>query len=268
MGSFDVIIPAGGHLDSHFAGVVGTNSKPLIHFKGVTILRRTVEAFKATGLANRIVVVGTEEVNAHRDAELADFSTPEQGTSPKNIVAGLRMLETDGSAPDRVLICTADLPFVTPDSIKNFVAQTSTKDFYAPLIAEDAYMESFPGCPATFVRLRDGSYTAGCLYNADTQTLKRCLEYIEQVFHQRKSKLGMANILGVGFTMKYLLKLVTVADVEKRVSELLHCSATAIPESSPDLAFDIDYIEDYQYALQNYDAIQRGKWEPVTAKQA
>lgn len=262
MQPLDVIVPAGGHLDSHFAEVVGTKSKPLISFHGTTMLKRILVALKESGCVNRIALVGTQEVIDHYDAKLADFRDIELGTSPKNILAGLRALSANGEQPDRVLICTCDLPFLTPESVKTFFSRCTNYDFHAPLISDAEYADVYPTAPATFVKLRDGTYTTGCLYHAKSEALKSCISYIEQVFTQRKSKLGMANILGVGFTMKYLLKMLKVADVEARVSELLHCSAKAIPNSDPALAYDIDYIEDYHYALQNWDDILRGKWSP------
>lgn len=262
---YDVVIPAGGHLDQHFADVVGTKSKALIGFQGTTILGRTIKAFRETGAVRRIAVVGTQEVLDHADVRLADLSCLERGSSPKNIMAGFDLMRHDGEEPERALICTADLPFITPNSIQAFLSVTGKKDFYAPLITEESYFESFRDSPATFVRLKDGSYTAGCLYNVNTASARKSLEYMEEVFKQRKSKMGMANILGVGFLIRYIFRMVKVEDVERRVSELLHCTASGILGSNPELAFDIDHIDDYYYAIQNYSAIQKGKWSPVNS---
>lgn len=266
MATFDVILPAGGHLDPHFAGVVGTPAKPLIKFEGVSVLYRMIQAFRESGVANRLVVVGSPEVMASKEATLCDFAVKELGSSPANIIAGIGALADAGSEPERVLICTTDLPFITPEGIRNFVNQCGTKDFYAPLISDESYGNDYPNAPATFVKLRDGVYTTGCLYNVNSAAVKRCLTYIEQVFQNRKSKLAMANILGVGFTLKYLTKQLRVADVETRISELLHCSASAVPNASAELAYDIDYLEDYHYVLQNWNAALRGKWMPPAPK--
>jgi CTP:molybdopterin cytidylyltransferase MocA len=262
MRKFDVIIPAGGHLDAHFSDVVGTNSKPLIRFEGVTILYRILHAFRASGVAERIVVVGTQEVIDSSDVKLADLAVLEKGSSPANIQAGLVELSRDAAEPDRVLICTGDVPFITPEAITNFVAQCGDKDFYAPLISEEDYAEVYPGSPATFVKLKEGSITTGSIFNVNSIAVKKCLTYIEQVFQHRKSKLGMANILGVGFTLKYLTRQLRISDVEQRISELLHCSASGIQNGAPELAYDVDYLEDYHYALQNYHHALRGKWMP------
>jgi len=267
MQPLDVILLAGGHLDDHFAGVVGTKAKPLIRFEGVTVLYRMIHAFKESGRAGKIVLVGSPEVVNSREAELCDLVAVDRGSSPANIIAGLNALREDGGEPERVMICTTDLPFITPASIQVFFDQCGDADFYAPLIAEEAFGDAYPTAPVTAVKLRDGSYTTGCLYNATSGALRRCLPYIEQVFTHRKSKLKMANILGVGFTFKYLTRQLTVASVEQKISELLHCTARAIPESSPELAFDIDYIEDYHYVLQNYKNALAGKWAPPSSKE-
>jgi len=76
------------------------------------------------------------------------------------------------------------------------------------------------------------------------------MEPIERVFQNRKSKIGMARILGLKFVYGYLTQSLTVSDVEAKVKDVLKCSAAAVPGSPPELAFDIDYQEDYHYAVQ------------------
>ena len=98
--------------------------------------------------------------------------------------------------------------------------------------------------------LIDGTWTTGCAYLATPKGMFAAMEHIERVFQNRKSKLGMARILGLKFVYGYLTQKLTVSDVEAKVKDVLKCSAVAIPGSPPELAFDIDYPEDYHYALQ------------------
>ncbi|MEJ5171625.1 MAG: hypothetical protein WHU10_11605, partial [Fimbriimonadales bacterium] len=86
-------------------------------------------------------------------------------------------------------------------------------------------------------------------YVVKAKTCVRCKPYIEEAFARRKSKIGMASLLGARFVYKWLVGSLSVADVERKVGEVLHCKAVAVPDAPPELAFDVDYPDDYAYAL-------------------
>lgn len=252
MTKLDVILPAGGKIDENYARVVGTRRKPLVKFDGRTVLDRTLTTLRDSGRVGRIVLVGPDDILNHPDAAPADVKVKEGSTGPENIFRGLDSLIELGEQPERVLICTADLPFLTVESIGAFLDKCPTnRDFCIPLIAYEDYAESYPQAIATFVTLRDGTYTTGCLFNVGTRALQKAIHHVDQVFVNRKSKFGLARLLGWRFVALYLTKRLTIRDIEDKVMELLQCSGAAVLDSAPELAYDIDYIEDYYYAI-NY----------------
>ena len=157
MAELDVIIPAGGKLDDEFARVVGTHSKALIRFEGKTVLESTIEAMKLSGRVGRIVLIGSQEVLDHQDAQGADVLLQEGATGPENIFRGIDyLLEEEKNPPERTLICTCDLPFLDPKVVQRFVdACPSNRDFCVPLVSERDFAEAFPQAKATFVGLRE-----------------------------------------------------------------------------------------------------------------
>lgn len=257
MAGYDVVIPAGGRIDENFSKVVGTPSKALIKFNDKTVLKHTIEALRSSPNVGRIVVVGSPEVLAHEDCKLADASLPELGSGPKNIWAGAQHLQGLNFPPDRILIVTADLPFLKGESVDLFLGMCDqAMDFNVPLISKDDFDEAFPGAEATFVRLLDGEWTTGCVYLITIRGLKVALDHLEKVFNRRKSKLGMARLLGLKFVWDYFNKKLTVSDAEAKVTELLNVRGRAVPGSPPEFAYDIDYVEDYHYVLSSLKASQ------------
>ncbi|MBI5707911.1 MAG: nucleotidyltransferase family protein [Armatimonadetes bacterium] len=258
MSTYDVIIPAGGRLDEEFSKVVATNSKALIRFDGRTVLERTITAFRESGAVRRIVVVGSTEVCESAEGASADECLREGATGPENIFRGLDYLVEDGSVSDRVLICTCDLPFIDADVVKLFLSLCNeNKDFCVPLIAEPDYSEAYPQAEATFVGLRDGVFTTGCLYNVRPEALRKAIHHIDRLFVNRKSKIGMARVLGMRFVLLLLMKRLTIRDVEDKVHELLGCTGQAVADSPPELAYDVDYLEDYHYAMQTFRTMRK-----------
>jgi GTP:adenosylcobinamide-phosphate guanylyltransferase len=248
--TFDAILPAGGTIDADFAARVGTTNKALIQFEGQTILERVIDALKASGRVRRIAVIGPEEVHKSAGATKADLLLPEGKTGPDNILRGLDALASQPDPPQKVLVVTTDLPFLTPDIVNRFVdACPPTVDITVPLISKEEFQARFPNCTCTFIRLKDDVWTTGCMYILDVKALRDSKPYIDQIFEVRKSKLGMAKLLGVGFLCKFLTKTLTVPDVERKIQSMLHCSGKAIMHSPPELAYDIDDLQDYEFAV-------------------
>jgi hypothetical protein len=204
------------------------------------------------------VVIGSTEVTENADAAKADAALREGASGPENISRGLNYLNESEHPPDRILICTCDLPFITADSVNRFLALAPHNvDFCVPLITEESFLDAFPQAEATFVELQDGTFTTGCLYSVNPSALKRSLPHIDRLFLTRKSKLGMARLLGMRFVMLMLSKRLTVKDIERKVQEILGCSGAAVPHSPPELALDIDYVEDYHYVVQSLRTMRK-----------
>lgn len=248
MARYDLILPAGGRIDGEFATKVGTPWKALIEFDGKSILERQIDAFRSSGVVDRIVVIGPPELLASRAAGLSDIRIEPGETGPDNIYRGLDALSE--SDAERVLVATTDLPFLSPALIADFVQRCpADRDICVPLVSESSYSARFPGSTATFVKIRDGVWTLGCMYQFHVESMRRIKPAMDRVFENRKSKLGMARILGPGFLIKYLTKSLTVQQLEAKVGSILGCTAYAMPESPPELAYDIDDDDDYTYAL-------------------
>ncbi len=247
--TFDAILPAGGRVPDDFAAEAGTSVKALIELGGQSVLERTLVALAQTGRVRRSVVIGGEEVHAHPASRLAGEILPEGASGPDNIYRGLESLLAQPEPPDKVLIVTTDLPFLSAELINDFLAKAPLeKDICLPLIRQSAFLERFPGAGATFVKLRDENWTAGCVYTLDTQALMRCRPHIERVFENRKSKLGMAKLLGPAFVLKFVCNRLTLGDVQRKIQQITRCDGVPVPESPPELAYDIDSLDEYRYA--------------------
>jgi GTP:adenosylcobinamide-phosphate guanylyltransferase len=250
---FDAILPAGGTIPPEFAQHVGTSNKALIPFEGRTILERVIEALRESGRVRRIAVTGPQEV--HAAGAKADMILPPGETGPDNIMRGLDALAKQPEPPKKVLVVTTDLPFLTPEIVNRFIDQCPTDvDITVPLVSKAEFQQRFPDCECSFIRLRDDTWTAGCMYILDVQALRNAKPYIDKIFEVRKSKVGMAKLLGAGFLYKFLTKTLTVPDVERKIVTMLHCSGKAVMHSPPELAYDIDDLADYEYAMKHLGA--------------
>jgi molybdopterin-guanine dinucleotide biosynthesis protein A len=249
--TFDAILPAGGYIEPEFAAQVGTNCKALIRFGDETILERTIRALRDTGRVGRIVLSGTDEVLASDAAKLVDKAVKAGRSGPESILFALKTLLAEPDPPKKVVVLTTDLPFLTPKLLTDFIdACPKDVDVCMPLITKGQYMSRFPHSSATFIPLKDDTWTAGNTYLMDVQALQNSMPHLEAVFKVRKSKLGMAKLLGPVFLYKFIRKQLTIPMVEAKLKQILGCTGSPVLNCAPELAYDIDDHEDYAYAVK------------------
>lgn len=247
----DAILPAGGRISGDLTRAMGTEVKALLRFNGETLLTRALMALRGTGRVRRVVVVGPPEV-APQAERLADVVLPETDSGAGNILRGLEWLRTanEGTNADRVLLLTTDLPFVTADAITGFLDSCPPElDLCVPLLNRQEFEARFARSSTRYVHLRDGEWMIGCAMLLNPAAIMRNRAMIEQVFAARRSQLGMARLLGPLFILRFLARRLTVRQVEAKCLRLLGCTGGAIRGCAPELGFDIDYPQDYEYAV-------------------
>jgi GTP:adenosylcobinamide-phosphate guanylyltransferase len=248
----DVVLPAGGRITGEFAQMAETEIKALIPFDGETILRRTIRALRDSGCIRRIAVIGPEEVQAEARASGADLMLPEGATGPENIFKGL-----DGLAQTtpHLLIVTGDMPFLTPEAVRDFLALCPEEgEICIPIVERSTFEVRFPDLIRTDTPLHDGNFRLGGIFRVEAATLRRTRPHLEQMFAARKNNLQMARLIGVPFIVRYLFRRLTVDQIVARAGQILQCRGAAVRPVAPELAFDIDLPEELAYARQFAEA--------------
>jgi len=251
----DAVLPAAGRIAGAFAAEAGAEVKALIRLGGATVLERTLATLRAAGGVGRIVVIAPREVQGHPAARGADAVLEERDSGPSNILLGLEWLREagGGALPERALVVTTDLPFLTPEVVNRFLASCRPEaDLSVPLVRREEFEARFPGHAMQYVRLREGEWTMGCAFLVNPAVFLANRAHLERAFAARKSKLKMARLLGLSFILRFLARRLTVADIEARCLAMLGCTGGGITGSPPELAFDIDGPREYRYAAEQF----------------
>ncbi len=251
---YDVVIPAGGTIDSEYAALIGTPCRALAPFgpARTPVLQIVVEALRASGCVRRIVCVapaGAADCIAGVDAWL-----PAAPSGTENILRGLDALD-NLNVP--ALVCTSDLPLVGPADIAGFCAHCDpAADVTLGLVQADAYNQAFLGAPpSTFVPLRDaGPVTISGLFAVRPALLLNNRLLLNRAFQSRKSQPRMVSLLGPRLVAQFLTHRLTLEAITQRAETLLRCRAQILLDTAPALACDMDTADDYTYAHQNYTA--------------
>ncbi|MCL6635903.1 MAG: NTP transferase domain-containing protein, partial [Peptococcaceae bacterium] len=166
----------------------------------------------------------------------------------ENIEAGLKQL----SGEKRVLLVTSDIPMLTPRAVDNFLdlCGNMSGDLYYPVIAKQVVERIFPSTRRTYVTLKEGVYTGGNLFLINPAVFKSCVENGRRIVSLRKSPLGLCRLLGAGFVLRFLLHSLTLAEAEKKVSQLLGIRGVVVVSEYPEVGVDVDKPGDLELVLK------------------
>ena len=255
-----VVILAGGKSSMEMEAATGVTSRALIEVGGKPLLLRVVEALRASELCGEIIVVGK--------VPPSDYYTrlPDKGDFVSNTVSGA---VANGDAPF-VLICTCDLPFLTAEAVDDFLTAALEKAVQSgasviyPVVPVARCYRRYPGLKRTALKLREARFTGGNLMLARPQFLMSQRQRIADAYRARKSPLRLANLLGWDMIFRLILsqtlipRLLTLAFLEKRVSQLIAGPARVFVSGYPEIATDLDRPADYIAVLKIFRRLDAG----------
>jgi CTP:molybdopterin cytidylyltransferase MocA len=237
------VVTAGGRLEGALAEATGQSVKALVALhEGTPMLRRVLEALSGSGVVGDTVVVGPDALKPHVGTACL---LPEGDNGIENLIRGLNAVDsTQGFA----LFAASDLPYLCAESVRWLVENApEDADIVFPITDRQRYEARFPGTPGAWTKLRDGELTGGSVFLMRPAAVQRNRGLIEKVFNARKSQWQMAQLLGLGFALKFATGGLTVAAAEARATALTGCRCRALPDAHPHLACDLDTHEEWLY---------------------
>lgn len=245
----DAVVLAGSSNDGPLKDCSPARYEALIPVGAKSMVEYVVEALlKARGIGRILVIGPTEDLTPLLEGERVAVVDPAGGIM-ENIEAGIRRL----SGGRRVLLVTSDIPMLTPRAVENFLdlCGDMSGDLYYPIISREVVEIKYPSTRRTYVNLREGVFTGGNLFLLNPEVFSRCLENGQRIIHLRKSPLNLCRLLGVGFILKFLLRSLTLAEAERKVSELLgRIKGVVVISKYPEVGVDIDKPRDLELACK------------------
>lgn len=243
----DAVVLAGSPNSGPLKECSSVQHEALIPIGPKVMVEYVVEALLNARQIRNVLVIGPE-------AELSPLLTRERvsvagsaGGIMQNIEAGLNRL----SGEKRVLLVTSDIPMLTSRAVDDFLAmcRDMSGDFYYPVISRKIIEARFPSTRRTYVPLKEGVFTGGNLFIINPAKFKMCVENGQKLINNRKSPLGLCRLLGLGFVFKFLSRTLTLAEAEKKVSELLGIRGVVVISSFPEIGVDVDKPADLEVVL-------------------
>lgn len=248
----DAMILAGG-ISPWLKELTGTEHRCLAPVGNKRIVDYIIEALQKSGSIRRIVVAARKEVLPLLDGTLpADIALCEaEGDLPATAYAAARALGDDST--EKILGVCDDIPLLSPLAVREFLAACHTYpigELYYPIIPKDACLAEYPHAQRTYGKLSNGIFTGGNMMLVAKAIIPQGQQKAREIFARRKSPLKLCNWLGWSFIIKLLLHRLSVADAEKRTTELMEMQCKAIITRHACIGMDVDKPADLELAQQ------------------
>jgi len=238
------VITAGGRIDGAFAEAAGTRVKALAPVRGQTMLARMIAALRCAG-ASRIAVIGGDEVRAACGAQIDRF-VDESVSGSENLLRALHAWPEDGEA---LLYATSDLPYVTPEAIEAFAARVPPGALAVALAEFRDFQRRFPDAPPSYgITLAGERVVNGGVFLLPAGSTQRIAAVAARFFDARKRPWQMASLVSPIVLICFLLRRLSVADLEALAVRVLQMPAHAVRHCAAELAYDVDADAEYGYA--------------------
>ena len=246
----DAIVTAGGTNlpDDPLYAFTGVARKALIPLAGKPMIGWVVEALAGSGLIDNIVVVGLKPDEIDFGGAPVCFIDAADGLID-NILAAVEKLKEINSTAGKVLLCSSDIPLITPEIVRGFVAECGSQeaDVYYAIVEEKVMEARFPGSNRTFVPFKGGRYSGGDVFLADVAIPEKTdVDLWRSLTGSRKNYLEQARLLGFGFIIRFLLRRMTVADAAERGSKIINLEARGVETRFAELGMDLDKPHQYE----------------------
>ena len=238
------VLTAGGTVDAAFARAIGTNIKALAPWRGMKLLDPAIQAARACG-ASHVIVVGNHQVKAYCGTRV-DEVLPAVEDGQRNLQNALL-----SARPDQpLLLLTSDMPFITPDGLRKFLAKVGDSEIAMPLADGSIYQSAYPNAANHVTNLGGERIANGSVfYFSSGAVAQRSVVVAKRLFRARKSLLHMASLLDLPLIARFATRKLTIGHLEEYAQSRFSLRACAIRNISPGLCFDIDSLADYQYAV-------------------
>jgi GTP:adenosylcobinamide-phosphate guanylyltransferase len=242
----DTVVLAGAANDGKLAMCDDAKYEALISIQGKPMLSYVLDTLRKYEEIGRIVLVCPREVSECIGSIPGLIAVEERGTLLENLRLGLSQLDPDKPA----LIATGDVPLLTCEAIDDLFRQAATRpaDIYYPVVRKEACESKFPTIKRTYLTIAEGTLTGGNIALVKPSALLACGQFLDQAIATRKKPWMMGSVLGMWLILKFLIRRLSVRDIERRLETLTGVQAMGIISDYAEIAFDVDKPKDLELA--------------------
>ncbi len=224
------------------------NNKALLLINEIPLVEYVVNALIEAKEIQNIVVVGPEYDLAPFIEKKVNKILEATESIIKNIEIGLDYFKDDY----KILVLTSDIPLITGEIIDRFIKKCEQYDafFYYPIITKEIILQKYPQTIRSYATLKEGIFCGGNMAIFARPLFEKNRDLLNELYEKRKDLKKYVGLLGLKFMVKYLLKSLSIEEIEERAAEIIGYPAKGIIIEDPEVMIDLDKLSDYELILQ------------------
>ena len=251
-----VVLAGERHDGNALARARGTKSSLIIDLAGRPVIDWTLRALAESSI-QQIVLVGPGPA-ALDDPTIQRWLSETQiaRVAPAPGPAASAIAGAEQAAGYPLLLTTADHALLRGEWIDEFcnqaakVAREQRADLVVGLVDHARVADRFPESRRTVLRFSDGGRCGSNLFYLAAPAAHRVLHLWSALESRRKRPWTLALGLGPGVLLRYLAGRLPVDAAFAALSKLAHARVTWCDLDEPELAVDVDSVDDLQLAEQ------------------
>lgn len=215
-------------------------NKSLIEYNNKKLVGIAVDAVSNAENVERVFLVGDIDEMKPFEGSVHRIINP-VGNAIDNVVKCINDSEIKG----KYIVLASDLPFITTEAINDFIQKCSVQNssLYYTTVLSDVFKHKYPAYEKTFFKLKEGSFTGGNIFIADTDATLKLVEISKTYFNNRKSPLKLAGLIGFKSIFKFLLGKLSVEDIKETFKKRTGYDVSIMITHYAEIAYDIDRPE-------------------------
>lgn len=257
MDKLNLIILAGGERGPLY-DKYGVECKALLPIHGKAMLDWVVEAYHATGLINKIVVVGPEELDKLDCMKYVDKRVNPASSLVRNVLRGIAYMRWRyyRRQPDHpgYIITFCDAVFLTPEAIADTIKdiQENKHDLVLHYVEKETFEKHNIAAKRTYIPVDGKFYTGTSIYYIKKFTnFIKCVHLLGDLRKSRKDPEGLLGVMG--------LKGCSFKEIQEGLSKRLNRDIGIYISEYPELGMDVDKEADVLVA----EEMLRPPWKKI-----
>lgn len=215
--------------------------KALLRLNGSTMLETIVRTLQGSKYIADVVVVGIKDPpNATFEKDVTFL--PDKEGIVKNGLSGMAWLAQNRPEQSPILFCSVDIPTLTAEIVDEFIetCQPFNSGIYYSMVTREAIENRFPGAKRTYFHLKGLELAGGDLIIANVLSADDLIGVLKRLEDGRKSPWKIALMVGPLKFVKFLLRQLSLDEVESVATKILGIKASVIIFPHAEIAMDVD----------------------------
>lgn len=237
------LILAGGEVEGKLKAVGSPSSKGFLKLEGRFMVEYVIDVLRKSSFISEIIMASPEGIIPPEVPVKIDKVARSGSTIIDSLSNGLEAI----GDTKRVLVVPCDLVLLNWYVLEDFLVNCEKRnlDLGYSFVPKNAHTKEYAKIRHTYIHLKEGRFCGGGLIYLKPSVVYAFKDLFEEIVALRKKPWLISKILGLKFIFKFIIRQLTIREVEDKISEILSVKAGGIMLKHPGAAANIDKLEDF-----------------------